>query len=38
MYEVFEAQSMERESEDVSKTYAEACALGYDRLLAALKE
>lgn len=36
MYEVFEAQSMEREAEDVSAVYAEACALAHERLLDAL--
>lgn len=36
MYEVFEAQSMEREAEDVSAVYAEACALGHERLLEVL--
>lgn len=36
MYEVFEAPSMEREGEDVSAVYAEACATGHKRLIEAL--
>lgn len=36
MYEVFEAPSMERENEDVSATYAEACARGHKLLIESL--